>query len=410
MAIPIPEKRITDFEDLAFGMFIHWGLYSRLGQGEWAMNFHKIPKEEYSSLAKTFTASGFDAEKIVSLAKSAGMKYITLTTRHHDGFSLYDTCGLSEYDAVHTPAGRDLIKEFVDACNKGGIVPMFYHTTLDWYQDSFENDFEKYLQYLRDSVEILCTNYGKIGGLWFDGNWSKQGDVWQEDKLYGVIRKHQPDAIIVNNTGLGKRGELGNIELDSVTFEQGHPTPLDREGMPKYVAAEMCHTLNDHWGWAEDDFNYKSPASIIESLCHCRKVGANYLLNIGPMADGSISPIQEEIIRNTGKWVSKCGQSIYKGRPCNIVGVDKNFALNADGKIYLYVYKLGTKGDSNVVMGNFNGNTVFKNVQDKVKSIKWVDNGEKLDFRQDGNELYINCTPCDYGKSYVVRVAELEIE
>lgn len=154
-------------------MFIHWGLYSQLGQGEWIMNMKKIPKEEYSKLMDTFTAEGFDAEKIAHTAKKAGMRYITLTTRHHDGFSLYDTCGLCDYDAPHSPCGRDLVREFVDACRKEDILPMFYHTTLDWYQESFEKDFSSYLQYLRNSVEVLCTQYGPIGGLWFDGNWSK---------------------------------------------------------------------------------------------------------------------------------------------------------------------------------------------------------------------------------------------
>ena len=159
MSIPVPEKRIAEFENRGFGMFIHWGLYSQLARGEWAMDLLHIPKDEYEKLADTFTAENFDARKIAALAKRAGMKYITLTTRHHDGFSLYDTCGLSDYDAPHSAAGRDLIKEFVEACRAEDILPMFYHTTLDWHVDSFNNDFPAYLQYLRDSVEILCSNY-----------------------------------------------------------------------------------------------------------------------------------------------------------------------------------------------------------------------------------------------------------
>jgi len=235
MAIPVPEKRILDFEEMGFGMFVHWGLYSQMGRGEWAKYLYNIPQEEYGKLADTFTASKFDAQKMAQIAKKAGVKYITLTTRHHDGFSLYDTKGLNTYDAPHSAAGRDLIREFVDGCRAEGIVPFFYHTTLDWYNPDFKNDFKTYLQYLRDSVEILCSEYGKIGGLWFDGNWSRQDD-WEEDALYAVIRKHQPDAIIVNNTGLGARGALGNPELDSVTFEQGRPEPMNRDGMPKYIA------------------------------------------------------------------------------------------------------------------------------------------------------------------------------
>jgi alpha-L-fucosidase len=240
MAIPIPEKRIAEFENFGFGMFIHYGLYSQLGRGEWVLYIEKIPVPEYEKLAETFTASKFDARKIVSMAKAAGAKYVTLTTRHHEGFSLYDTKGLNTYDAPHSPCGRDLIREFVDACHEFDVVPFFYHTTLDWRDRLYKTDFKAYLQYLRDSVEVLCTQYGKIGGFWFDGNWAKpKGFDWEEDELYAVIRKHQPDAIIVNNTGTSSRGEAGHIELDSVTFEQGRPTPMDRDGMNKYYGEEM---------------------------------------------------------------------------------------------------------------------------------------------------------------------------
>lgn len=410
MAIPVPEKRIADFENMGLGMFIHWGLYSQLGKGEWALANCGLSKDEYRKLFDTFTAKDFDAGKIVRMAKNAGMKYITLTTRHHEGFSLYDTCGLNEYDAPHSPAGRDLIREFVNACNEEGIMPMFYHTTLDWNDERFENDFPAYLQYLRDSVEILCTNYGKIGGLWFDGNWSKpEGTDWEEDKLYAVIRKHQPDAIIVNNTGLGKLGETGNIELDSVTFEQGRPTPMNREGMPKYVAAEMCHTMHDHWGIGLNDLNYKSMGEIIETLCACRKVGANYLLNIGPDGDGNVVLMQQAILENLGRWVKDVGQCIYRGKPSEIKGVGKNFALEADGKAYLFIHDLRINGDPNVTVCNEPGAgpKTFENIKGDVKSVKWTDNGEELKFSQNGDKLTVTATDFPYGVQYVVRIAEL---
>ena len=143
MAIPKAEQRILDFENMGFGMFIHYGLYSQLGRGEWVQHIDKIPKEEYQKLANTFTAEKFDARKIVSVAKAAGAKYAVLTTRHHEGFSLYDTCGLNTYDSLHTPCGRDLIREFVDACRDNGIVPFFYHTTADWYKEEFQEDLQE---------------------------------------------------------------------------------------------------------------------------------------------------------------------------------------------------------------------------------------------------------------------------
>ncbi len=411
MAIPVPEKRIAEFENFGFGMFIHWGLYSQLKMGEWVKCHNDIPMDEYKKLQNTFTAKDFDARKIARLAKDAGAKYITLTTRHHEGFSLYDTCGLNTFDAPHSPAGRDLVKEFVEACNEEGLFPMLYHTTLDWYNPDFNDNFPKYLQYLRDSVEILCTNYGKIGGLWFDGNWSKKDADWEEDALYAVIRKHQPDAIIVNNTGMGKLGELGNIELDSVTFEQGRPTPMNREGHKKYIAAEMCQTLNSHWGVAECDLNYKSLAHLIETLCGCRKVGANYLLNIGPDADGAVLPEQEVLLRGIGTWIRKTGNVIYTSKPCGITGDGKNFALRDGNKIYFFVHDLGIVGDANVVVETGGaGPKVFHGVNVKIKSTKWSDEERVLPFTQEGDTVTIDCPGYPAGKNLVVRVVEAEIE
>ena len=415
MAIPIPEKRVADFENMGFGMFIHWGLYSQMGRGEWIQSSLRIPSEEYQKLQSTFTASEFDARRIVGVAKAAGARYITLTTRHHEGFSLYDTCGLNTFDAPHAPCGRDLIREFVDACNEQDIMPMFYHTTLDWYNPDFQNDFPKYLKYLRDSVEILCTNYGKIGGLWFDGNWSRPHDDWEEDALYDVIRKHQPEAIIVNNTGLSHRGEVGNLQLDSVTFEQGRPTPMDREGHRKYVAAEMCHTMNRHWGFGRHDCHYKSLAELIETLCACRRVGANYLLNIGPTGEGSIPLMQEALLRGLGDWIRATGNVIYTAKPCSAVslGNQKDFVLRDRNKLYFFIHDLGISGDGNVVVdrGGNAGLGSFEGVPGRVKSIRWTDDAEHtLHFSQIDDKLTVDFTHFPYGTDLVVRVAEAELD
>ncbi|MCQ2431387.1 MAG: alpha-L-fucosidase [Clostridia bacterium] len=411
MAIPVPEKRVAEFEQFGFGMFIHWGLYSQLGRGEWVQHIEGIPAFDYQKLQNTFTAAKFDAHKIAETAKAAGAKYITLTTRHHEGFSLYDTKGLNTFDAPHSPAGRDLIREYVDACRDVGIVPFFYHTTLDWYNPDFNHNFKAYLQYLRDSVEILCTEYGKIGGLWFDGNWSKPNEDWEEDALYKVIRKHQPDAIIVNNTGLSHRGEQGNCELDSVTFEQGRPTPMDREGMTKYMAAEMCQTMNAHWGFGGADVNYKSLPNLIETLCACRKVGANYLLNVGPTAEGEIPYMQEALLRGIGEWIKNVGSdALYHAKPCGVSGTGKNFALKDGKKMYFFVHDLAVVGDSNVtVEGGGAGEKLFTGLTDEIKSVRWTDCDETLAFNQDGGNVTINCTGYPYGKSLVVRIAEAEL-
>ena len=412
MSIPIAKQYILDFEQMGFGLFVHWGLYSQLGRGEWIANAENIPMNEYVKLAETFTAEDFDAEKLVLTAKNTGCKYITLTTKHHEGFSLFDTCGLNNFDAPHSSAGRDIVREFVDACNKHGIKPFFYYATLDWYNDDFDGDFDKYVEYVRNSVEILCKNYGKIGGLWFDGSWSKWDADWKEDELYATIRKYQPEAMIINNTGMHRRGQVGNPEIDSVTFEQGTPTPMNRDGMPKYIASEMCYTLNNHWGIGFEDLEYKSSKELIEALCDCRKVGANYLLNIGPEPQGAINSHQKELLAIIGKWMKVFGEAIYNGRPCGAGSIGRNFVLKSvDGKcLYFFVYDLMKKGSTNVVVGGkYSGAYAFGNIKDKVSSIKWMDEDEELNFIQGHNMICVNFTGQPYGKSYPVRVAKAEL-
>ncbi len=422
-SIPVPAPRIARFERMGFGMFVHWGLYSQIGRGEWAKHFQKIPTGEYMKLMKTFTAKDFSGREFARLAKRAGMKYITLTSRHHDGFSLYDTRGLSPHDVTKTPAKRDLIRDFVEGCRTEGITPMLYHTTLDWTEPRFEKDFPAYLQYLRDSIEILCTRYGSLGGLWFDGNWSKKGADWQEDKLYAIIRKHQPEALIINNTGIQEGGRLGNPEIDSVTFERGRPPALDRRGHPKYVAAEMCHTMNFHWGIADRDFNYLSPAHVITELCLSRRAGANLLMNLGPHAQGKLPEYESAAFERVGDWIRLHGGDsgpIYHGRPTRIQGQplakvaeEKDFALELDGDLYLFIFDLTATSntmahDAPPTRGP--GKRTFTNVDKPYHTAEWMDSGESLKLETDSaaRKLILHATAYPYGSNTVVRVARLK--
>ena len=409
--IPKPLQRVEYFEKLGYGMFIHWGLYSLLGKGEWAQSIYKIPIEEYQKLQSRFTAEDFDGREIAKVAKQAGMKYAVLTTRHHEGFSLFDTCGLNTFDAPHSPAKRDLVADFVSGCRQEGIIPFFYHTTLDWYQSSFKDDFATYLKYLRDSVEILCRNYGEIGGLWFDGNWSKPEADWQEDELYGIIRKYQPQAIIVNNTGLEARGRTGHPEIDSVTFEQGRPEPMNREGMPKYLAAEMCQTMNMHWGISTEDFGYLSPKNIIENLCACRKVGANYLLNVGPTASGKIPDYEKAALLRAGEWVKKYDNLIRNAKPFAAYSGTNDFALELEGHIYLFIHGIVSGGDHNVaVFREKSKPVVFTGIARPIKEVRWLDSDEKVSFVQNTESamLCMQTTPFPFGTNLVVRAARVE--
>lgn len=329
----IVKQYIKDFEKLGFGMFVHFGLYSVLGKGEWAKQMHGISDEEYLSLTEQFDPKPDWAMELARTARDAGCRYITLTARHHDGFSLYDTCGLNTFDAPHAKCGRDLVQEFVEACREQDLIPFFYHTLLDWHQESYKTDFPKYLEYLRASVEILCKNYGKIGGLWFDGMWDKKDQDWSEDALYDLIRSYQPETMIINNTGLSALGALGHIELDSVTFERGKPCSINMEGAPKYIASDMCEIFCEHWGYAREDLNYKAPGRMIEELAECRRFGANMLMNIGPKGDGSIRPVDAAIFGIMGEWVRIYEEAIRAPRPVaiEIRGKKDDFLLK-DGK------------------------------------------------------------------------------
>jgi len=405
----IVKQYIKDFENLGFGMFVHFGIYSVLGKGEWAKHILNIPDEEYYALMKQFDPKPDWAKELAAIAKKAGCKYITLTTRHHDGFSLYDTCELNTLDAMHAKCGRDLVREFVDACNEQGIIPFFYHTLLDWYQESYQADFPTYLKYLRDSVEILCTNYGKIGGLWFDGMWDRPNDNWEEDALYGCIRKHQPEAMIINNTGLSARGALGHIELDSVTFERGKPQPVNMEGAPKYIASEMCEIFGDHWGYAAEDLNFKSPALMIEELAECRKYGANMLINVGPMSDGMLREMDKATFGVMGQWVNYFEEAIRKPRPTGIEIENKpdDFLLKDGKNYYLFCFKLPMSADINVACFEDSDYKDTFEFAEEVESVKWMDNGADVFFMKEENKVSVFTEPYMYGRSLVVRVAKI---
>lgn len=395
-------ERIYNFEKLGFGMFVHFGLYSVLGKGEWALNRCKIPEERYEKLTAKFKVKKNWAKDLVAVAKSAGCKYITLTTRHHDGFSLYDTCGLNTYDAPHSAAGRDLIREFVDECNKQGIKPFFYHTLIDWHNKDCYANFPRYIDYLVKSVELLCTNYGKIGGLWFDGFWDNPTADWQFDRLYAMIRKHQPDAMIINNTGMEKTGVVGHPEIDSVTYERGNPRVLGATARP--VAGEMCQTFNDHWGYAKADLRYKSLESLIFDLINCRACNCNLLLNVGPMGNGDLRMLDKAMLAEIGHWIKFNKDFIYDVKRADIEAEnaillknskDEYFAITAVPNITLIEHD------------SLGGELATVKIGAEIKSARWLDNGKRIKVLKKNSYTTV---PFEYGVSMGYRVAKLEIE
>lgn len=392
---------VTRFEKNAFGMFVHFGLFSMFAEGEWTEHLKPHDKATYEKSMAKFNPTKTWAKELVSAAKIAGCKYITLTTKHHEGFALYDTCGLSEFDAPHSLCGRDLVKEFVDECNKQGIIPFFYHALLDWHDENYKTDFPKYIDYLCKSVEILCKNYGKIGGLWFDGMWDKFNADWQEDRLYATIRKYQPEAMIINNTGMGAMGKVGHKEIDSVTFERGKPASVSRPDRP--IAGEMCQVLNDHWGYAKNDLNYKPVSEIIENLVDCRGCNCNFLLNIGPMGNGKIRGIDKEYLKLIGQWIKANKGFIYNVKKSDIEA--ENALLLTDGKYHYAVVKnVGICGDGNVTKTGENSIVRIK-TDKKIKNAKYLDNGERADIKGGtfAPKLFA------YGNNLSVRVVRFEL-
>lgn len=395
---------VERFKTLGVGMFVHFGLYSVAGKGEWYKYQYKVTDVEYQKLMSKFKVHKNWAKELVKVAKSMGAKYINIGTRHHDGFSLYDTKGLNEYDSIHTPTGRDLIREFVEECNKEGIVPFFYHTLLDWYNPDYNDNFPSYIDYLVKSIEILCTSYGKIGGIWFDGMWDKPNADWQEDRIYATIRKYQPEAMIINNTGLIQLGKIGHFELDGVTFERGKTFSVDNSDRPR--AGEMCQVLNDNWGYAKDDCNYKSVKEILENLVDCRVCGCNFLLNVAPKLSGIIKNFDKEFVGEVGKWIKTNKNFIYEAKPVTDVTADGADIL-FDGKYYYAIIKdMTMAGDPHVALYAEGEKGCIKiNSEKRATKAEWLDSGKRVKIRN--NSFIAEAFP--YGVNHIIRVLRFEL-
>jgi alpha-L-fucosidase len=314
------------YQGARFGMFVHWGLYSILARGEWVMHHEKIPVPEYEALVPQFNPMKFNADEWVSIAADAGQRYIVITSRHHDGFSMFNTA-LSDYKVTNTPFGRDPLRELADACARRGDIRLgFYSSLLDWHHPAYRFRKESglawddYLEFLHGQVRELCTQFGRIACIWFDGDWPNHslndenayfaaGGQFEYEKLYDMIHTLQPDAMIHNN----RHAEPLPGE-DVQGFEQDLPGQNTASfnttkifGLPM----EVCMTINDNWGVNAQDDNHKSTQQLIRTLVRAASAGANYLLNVGPTALGEILPLQAERLRAVGKWLAVHGDSIY---------------------------------------------------------------------------------------------------
>ncbi|NJD10554.1 MAG: alpha-L-fucosidase [Gemmatimonadetes bacterium] len=314
------------YQDAKFGMFIHWGVYSLLGQGEWVMQNRAIPVARYEWLASTFNPVKFDARAWVALAKAAGMRYITITARHHDGFSMFAS-NATRYDiADWTAFGRDPLKELADECERQGIKLFFYYSQLDWHHPDYfprggtglatgrpeSGDWNRYLDFMDAQLTELLTRYGPIGGIWFDGMWDKPQADWRLQRTYGLIHRLRPDALIIPNHHLAPLpGE------DAQTFEQDLPGANTAGFNTTTIGAlplETSLTMNRSWGFNITDTTFKSVPELVRYLVRAAGYGANLLLTFGPRPDGTIQPEAAARLTDLGRWLQQYGPAIYGTR------------------------------------------------------------------------------------------------
>lgn len=314
------------YQDAKLGMFIHWGPSSVLQDGEWVMNNRGIRAAEYESLLPLFNPVHFDAAVWARTAKAAGMKYITLITKHHDGIALFDS-KVSDYTVVkRSPFARDVVRELADACAKEGIRLFLYYSQLDWHHPDFfprgqtgvatgrpeSGSFPRYLDYMDAQLTELLTNYGPIGGIWFDGVWDQPKTDWRLAQTYALIHRLQPATLIIpNNHEAPRPGE------DIQTFERDLPGANGQGFNTTMIGAlplEMSETMNDSWGFRLTDRNWKSSTTLIRSMVEAAGRNTNFLLNVGPRPDGTFPDSALDRLSAIGAWMRVNGASVYGTR------------------------------------------------------------------------------------------------
>lgn len=386
------DQRKKWFEDARFGMFVHFGPYSVLGNGEWIMNNRPIKTTEYRRLQDFFNPVAFNAEEWVRIAKDAGAGYITFTSRHHDSFSNWDT-KQSDWNIMNTPYGKDMLKQLADECHKEGIKLVLYYSLLDWMRTDYQyatgrtgkgtgrtehGNWNDYIHFMKEQLTELLTNYGPIAGIWFDGHWDQTSDKnrtnaetyvdWHYDEIYGLIRRLQPDCLVANNHHLPPfEGEDYQIFERDVPGENtaGHSGQEISRKMP----LETCQTINNSWGFSITDDKYKSTKELLHLLIRTAGTGANLLLNVGPMPNGKIQTECVERLQQMGEWLTKYGHTIYgtKGGP---VAPQPWGAVTAKDKtIYIHVL------DAEIASISLQ--------LPKIKSAEWMNTDSRLEWKQD---------------------------
>jgi alpha-L-fucosidase len=353
------------FDSARFGLFIHWGAFSVPGDGEWVMNNRNIPVSEYQHLQTIFNPVRFDAEKWVSAAKRAGMQYITLITRHHDGFSNWDT-QQSNWKITNTDWKQDAVKLIADECHKQGIRLFVYYSLLDWTRSDYQyetgrtghgtgrtakSDWNSYIRFMKAQLTELLTRYGPVAGVWFDGYWDqlsndqdKKGETkvdWHLPEIYALIHQLQPQCLIGNNHHLSPLpGE--DFQMFEKDLPGGNSTGFGGQSVSS-LPLETCETINNSWGFNITDTHYKSTRDLIRLLVNDAGYGANLLLNIGPLPNGELQTAFTERLDSIGRWLKENGETVYGTRAGFIKPQPWGAVTEKGNQIYLHLFK--TDGD-----------------------------------------------------------------
>jgi alpha-L-fucosidase len=400
---PVPQYSPTNgnvqarenFQNMKCGLFVHWGIYSILGDGEWVMHNKKIPYNSYSRLASCFAPFDFNAKEWVAMVKNAGMKYITITARHHDGFSMFRSKA-SPYNIVDaTPFKRDILKELSDECTKQGIKLHVYYSQLDWGRPDYgfgerivngkpeKANWRTYIDFMKAQLTELLTNYN-VSGVWFDGQWERYDANWSLDEVYSLIHKVKPECLIGSNHHIAPlNGE------DFQMFEKDLPGANTAGFNTKEIGKlplETCETMNDHWGFHINDRNFKTSKQIVHYVVNAAGRNTNFLLNVGPMPNGKIQPEFQDTLKVVGQWMAKFGATIYETRGSTIPPQEWGVATQKAKRHYLHIL--------NLPKSSF---IFLPNIKEKINAALLFENKKVVKFKQipEGVFVYIDGLKAD---------------
>ncbi|MBQ7649388.1 MAG: alpha-L-fucosidase [Victivallales bacterium] len=368
------------FRNTPLGIFFHWGVYSVLGRGEWVMHQEQIPLEEYDAQIPLFKVENYNPEEWAAVAKAAGAEYMVLTTKHHDGFCLFDTATTTR-NAVRQGPKRDLVRPYADACRKYGLKVGLYYSPHDWSNQAFNDGKDKnpaawdaYINMIHTQVRELMINYGKIDILWYDGAPNLHGksdinkDTLRSAELNSMVRQLQPQILINKRSGLPE---------DFDTSEQNIVAPADHDRL-----WESCITMNSHWGYFPADIYYKHPFEIMKLMTATACTGGHLLLNMAPLPDGRLQEQEIQILKTVGKWLDTCGESLRGTSRVNISGASYGCASQKGSTVYLYVH-----------WPTQDGIVTIPNCTETFQNAMLLNDGRQLTMERKGNHLLIKGLP-----------------